>query len=122
MVGLGFLFVMLSLLSVILSRKGTMETKPFFLKVMFFALFLPYVAIQIGWIVAEVGRQPWIVYGLLRTSDAVSKSIDTTQVFISFAGFTLLYGFLGVIGIYLITKYARKGPEEKLSKLESSSS
>lgn len=122
MVGLGFLFIILSLLSVLLSRKGNMESKPFFLKIMFFSLILPYIAVQIGWIVAEVGRQPWIVYGLLRTADAVSKSIDTTQVFISLAGFTVFYGFLGVIGIYLLTKYAKKGPEETFSEIKSSSS
>ena len=121
MVGLGFLFILLSFLSVLLSRKGAMESKPFFLKIMFFSLILPYIGVQIGWIVAEVGRQPWIVYGLLKTADAVSKSIDTTQVVASLAGFTLLYGFLAVIDVYLLTKYAKKGPEENLSEIKSSS-
>jgi cytochrome bd ubiquinol oxidase subunit I len=121
MVGLGFLFIILSLLSVLLSRKQNLESKPFFLRIMLFALILPYIAVQIGWIVAEVGRQPWIVYGLLKTSDAVSKSIDTAQVLTSLAGFTLFYGFLAVIDIYLLTKYAKKGPEPSLSKIKSSS-
>jgi len=121
MVGLGFLFIILSLLSVLLSRKENLESKPFFLRIMLFALILPYIAVQIGWIVAEVGRQPWIVFGLLKTSDAVSKSIDTAQVLTSLAGFTLFYGFLAVIDIYLLTKYAKKGPEPRLSKIKSSS-
>jgi len=121
MVGLGFLFIFLSLLSVVLSRKGNMESRPFFLKIMLFSIILPYIAVQIGWIVAEVGRQPWIVYGLLKTADAVSKSIDTTQVLISLVGFTLLYGFLAVIDVYLLTKYAKKGPEEIISEMKSSS-
>jgi len=115
MVVLGLFFIMLSFLSVLFSRKGNMESRPFFLKIMLFSLILPYIAVQIGWIVAEVGRQPWIVYGLLKTADAVSKSIDATQVFISLAGFTILYGFLAVIDVYLLTKYAKKGPEENLS-------
>jgi cytochrome bd ubiquinol oxidase subunit I len=121
MVGLGFLFIFLSFLSVVLSRKGNMESKPFFLKIMLFSLILPYIAVQIGWIVAEVGRQPWIVYGLLKTADAVSKSVDTTQVLVSLVGFTLLYGFLAVIDVYLLTKYAKKGPEEIISEMKSSS-
>jgi len=121
MVGLGFLFIFLSFLSVVLSRKGNMESKPFFLNIMLFSLILPYIAVQIGWIVAEVGRQPWIVYSLLKTADAVSKSINTTQVLISFVGFTLLYGFLALIDVYLLTKYAKKGPEEIISEMKSSS-
>jgi cytochrome d ubiquinol oxidase subunit I len=62
-----------------------------------------------------VGRQPWIVYGLLKTSDAVSKTIATPQVVGSLIGFTLLYGLLGVIDIYLLAKYARKGPDDDLA-------
>ncbi|MBS1113691.1 MAG: cytochrome ubiquinol oxidase subunit, partial [Nitrospirae bacterium] len=121
MVGLGFLLILLSLLAVVLSRKGTIETKPTFLRIMLFALILPYIAVQIGWIVAEVGRQPWIVYGLMRTADAVSKSIDSSQVLISLAGFTLFYGFLAVIDVYLLTKYSKKGPEESVSRMKLSS-
>ncbi len=67
--------------------------------------------------VAEVGRQPWIVYGIMRTSDGVSKSIDLAQVVVSLLGFTLLYGALGVIDIYLLVKYARKGPDDDLSAI-----
>jgi cytochrome d ubiquinol oxidase subunit I len=67
---------------------------------------------QTGWIVAEVGRQPWIVYNVLRTADAVSKSISTGQVIGSLLGFTLLYGFLGIVDIVMLTKFARKGPVE----------
>jgi cytochrome bd ubiquinol oxidase subunit I len=121
MVGLGFLFIILSFLSVFMSRKGDMETKPLFLKIMFFSLILPYIAVQIGWIVAEVGRQPWIVYGLMKTADGVSSSIDKAQVFISMSGFTILYGLLILIDIYLLTKYAKKGPQEQLSASKPSS-
>jgi cytochrome d ubiquinol oxidase subunit I len=56
-----------------------------------------------------VGRQPWIVYGILKTSDAVSP-IAGTQVLFSLIGFIVVYGLLGAIGFYLITKYAKQGP------------
>jgi len=111
MVGLGLLFILLSLLGYAYARRDRLEQAPLFLRVMLFAIPLPYIATEVGWIVAEVGRQPWIVYGVLRTSDAVSRSITATQVWGSLIGFTLLYGFLGIVDIYLLAKYARKGPE-----------
>ena len=114
MVGLGVLMALAALVATIVARKKTMENYPFFLRIMVLILPLPYIAAQLGWIVAEVGRQPWIVYGLLKTSDAVSKSIATSQVVGSFIGFTLLYGLLGVIDIYLLAKNARKGPDDDL--------
>lgn len=117
MVGLGTFFILASILAVIISWRGTIEASPLFLKILVWSIPLPYLANQLGWIVAEVGRQPWIVYGVLKTSDAVSKSISTGQVIASLAGFTLLYGFLGVVDIYLLIKYARKGPDDDLSAI-----
>ena len=111
MAGLGLLMLLASLLGSIISRWGKLEERTLFLKIMLLAIPLPYIAAQLGWIVAEVGRQPWIVYGVLKTSDAVSRSISVSQVVISLAGFTLLYGGLGVIDIYLLAKIAKKGPE-----------
>lgn len=111
MVILGLLFIILSLWAVFKMKKP--ETSPFMLKVLLYSIPLPYIAGQLGWIVAEVGRQPWIVYGLLRTADAVSKSVELSQVIASLIGFTLFYGALGVIDIYLLAKYAKKGPEPK---------
>jgi cytochrome d ubiquinol oxidase subunit I len=111
MVGLGTFMVLASLLGFILSRWGKLEDRTLFLKVMLFAIPAPYIAAQLGWIVAEVGRQPWIVYGVMKTSDAVSKSISVSQVVISLVGFTIIYGSLGVIDIYLLAKIAKKGPE-----------
>jgi cytochrome d ubiquinol oxidase subunit I len=117
MVGLGTFFILAALAAVILSFKGTLQTNRLFLTIMVFAIPLPYLANQLGWIVAEVGRQPWIVYGIMKTSDGVSKSIDLGQVVVSLLGFTLLYGALGVIDIYLLAKYARKGPDDDLSAI-----
>ena len=111
MAALGMLFMFLSLIAWLLARRDVLESYPMFLKVMLFIIPLPYLANQVGWIVAEVGRQPWIVYGLLKTSDAVSKAISPMQVIGSLAGFTLLYGFLAVVDIYLLAKNAKRGPE-----------
>ncbi|ACI21129.1 MULTISPECIES: cytochrome ubiquinol oxidase subunit I [Thermodesulfovibrio] len=111
MVGLGFLFILLTLLVLIKFRY--IENSTIFLKLLLWSIPLPYIAGQLGWIVAEVGRQPWIVYGLLKTTDAVSKAVEPSQVLASLIGFTVFYGALGIIDIYLLAKYARKGPEPK---------
>lgn len=115
MLAFGMLFMLLSLIALLVSGRGELERYPLFLRIMLYSLPLPYIATQLGWIVAEVGRQPWIVYGVLRTSEAVSKSVTTTQVAVSLAGFTLIYGLLAIADIFLLAKFARKGPEEDTS-------
>ena len=110
MVGLGFLFVLLTVAGWFKRRK--LEASPGYLKIMLYAIPLPYIALQAGWIVTEVGRQPWIVYGLMRTKDAVSP-IAGSQVAISLAAFILVYSTLGAIAFYLIGKQARRGPEPR---------
>jgi cytochrome d ubiquinol oxidase subunit I len=111
MVGIGTLMVLASLLGFVLSRWGKLEDRTLYLKLMLLAIPLPYLAAQLGWVAAEVGRQPWIVYGVLKTADGVSRSVSMVQVIGSLAGFTLLYGGLGVIDIYLLAKVAKKGPD-----------
>jgi cytochrome d ubiquinol oxidase subunit I len=111
MVGLGTFMLLASLLGAIFSRWGKLEDRTLFLKIMLLAIPVPYLAGQLGWVAAEVGRQPWIVYGVLKTADAVSKSVSMAQVVGSLAGFTLLYGGLGVIDIYLLAKVAKNGPD-----------
>ena len=113
MLGLGFSFILLSMAAFVLSRKGKVDSYPMFLRVIFYSIPLPYIAIQLGWIVSEVGRQPWAVYGLLRTSDAVTQSLPVSYVWFSLIGFTLIYGLLAVVDFYLLTKFARKGPFEE---------
>jgi cytochrome d ubiquinol oxidase subunit I len=121
MAALGMLFMLLTLIAFILSLTNKLESSRIFLRLMLYAIPLPYIAAQLGWIVAEVGRQPWIVYGVLKTSDAVSKSVTPLQVWGSLAGFTLLYGTLALVDIYLLTKFAKKGPDEDPSLLISRS-
>jgi cytochrome bd ubiquinol oxidase subunit I len=114
MILLGGVLLLLALLGTIFSKRGTLESHRLFLTLMLFSIPLPYIAGELGWVVAEVGRQPWIVYGVLKTSQAVSRSISPLQVYASLIGFTLLYGGLGAIDIYLLTKFARKGPGNDL--------
>lgn len=111
MVGLGVLFVLLAASALVLSRRRNPDQHRWLLRLLFYAIPLPYLANQLGWLAAEVGRQPWIVYGLLRTRDAVSTNLTVEQVAGSLLGFTLLYGGLGVLDFYLLTRVAAKGPE-----------
>ena len=108
MVALGMYFILITIIGFFL--KDRLTESPLFLKLMIVSIPLPYIANQLGWVLAEVGRQPWIVYGLMKTSDAVSP-ITASQVGISLAAFILVYGALGTIGFYLITKIAVNGPE-----------
>ncbi|CAB5138743.1 Cytochrome d ubiquinol oxidase subunit I (EC [Olavius algarvensis associated proteobacterium Delta 3] len=110
MVGLGVMFILLT--GIGWFRRNKLLDSQLFLKIMVLAIPLPYLAIQLGWLVTELGRQPWIVYGLMRTSEAVSP-IATIQVFTTLFGFILLYGLLGASGFYLIVKNAKKGPKEE---------
>jgi cytochrome d ubiquinol oxidase subunit I len=109
MVGLGVVFVVLTVWGWF--RRHKLESSPALLRVMLYAIPLPYIALQAGWIVTEVGRQPWIVYGLMKTSDAVSPVIAASQVGLTFAAFLVVYGLLGLVAFYLIIKHARRGPE-----------
>jgi len=111
MVAFGGLFILLSGAGVWLWRKSLLQRYPLYLKLMVLAIPLPYIAIQLGWIVTELGRQPWVVYGLMRTAEGVSKSVTPAQVWLSLGGFTLFYTALGVVDVWLLAKYARKGME-----------
>ncbi len=107
MVGLGLLFVVLTVWGWF--KRHKLESSPALLKVMLYAMPLPYIALQAGWIVTEVGRQPWIVYGLMKTSDAVSP-IAASQVAVTLVAFIAVYGLLGAVAFYLVSKHARRGP------------
>lgn len=108
MVALGFLFGLLSILAYL--KRNQPETSPRLLKALIWNIPLPYIAAQAGWIVAEVGRQPWIVYGLMKTKDAVSP-LSSIQVGLSLPAFIIVYGILGLICFWLIAYHAKKGPE-----------
>jgi cytochrome d ubiquinol oxidase subunit I len=106
MVGLGMLFIVYSLLGLVLWWRGALDQNVWFAKVGIAMIFLPFFANASGWIVAEMGRQPWVVYGLMRTADGVSVSVGPISIWISMIGFTLVYGLLAVAGAWLIIRFA----------------
>ncbi|WP_165175068.1 cytochrome ubiquinol oxidase subunit I [Desulfovibrio sp. ZJ369] len=110
MVALGMLFLLLSLAAT-LQRKRQMPCRGL-LKALVWNIPLPYIGLMLGWAVAEIGRQPWIVYGLMRTTDAVSP-VPASNVAISLGAFILVYSALGILDIYLLRKYALKGPDAR---------
>lgn len=110
MVGAGTLMVLLGLYAVLISyRKKVFAEKPM-LKLFPYFIALPYLANTTGWLLTEMGRQPWAVFGVLKTADAVSPTITVGMVLTSLIVFTLLYGALMAADIYLLVKFAKKGP------------
>ena len=89
-------------------RKGVPENA-LYLKLMFWAIALPYIANSAGWIFTEVGRQPWLVFGLQKTIDGVSPAVGVGEVLFSLIAFTLVYGILMVADVVLLKKYAAAG-------------
>ncbi len=113
MVFAGSFLLLIALLAFIyVLRKKPME-KMKFLKLFPFFLFLPYICNTAGWILTEMGRQPWVVFGLLKTEDAVSKSITSGMVLTSLVLFTLVYGVLMLADVYLLARYAKKGADSE---------
>lgn len=108
MAGMGGLFILLAFLA--WKKREDLASNPLLCKALTYAIPLPYIAIMAGWMLAEVGRQPWIVYSLMRTSDAVSP-VPSSSVAISLLSFIVVYSVLGILDIYLLIKYARKGPQ-----------
>lgn len=106
MVGVGFLMLLIILYALLLVMGEQLENKPRFLKYFPFFIVLPYLANTAGWILTEVGRFPWIVYGLMTIDDGVSIAAPLSTVAFSLTVFTLIYGALMVAGIYLMIRYA----------------
>jgi cytochrome d ubiquinol oxidase subunit I len=110
MVGLGMFFILLTATFFWLSARRSLDAHPWLLWVAVFAIPLPFIAIEFGWIVAEFGRQPWIIEGVLPTAAAVS-SLGASTVLLTILGFAALYTVLIVIEMTLMVKAIRKGPE-----------
>ena len=109
MVGLGFFFIGFFAYGFYLSMRRRFDSSPRFLKLAFFSLPLPWIAAELGWFVAEHGRQPWSIEGVLPTFLAVSP-IPVSSVIVSLCGFVLFYSVLAVIDVMLLRKYVRLGP------------
>ena len=107
MVGAGTLMILLSLGTLFLMMRKQLEKMRWVLWLLPFTIFLPYLANSTGWLMTEMGRQPWIVFGVMKTASAVSPNVGWGSVLTSLIVFTLLYGALAVADVYLLQKYAR---------------
>ena len=112
MVGLGTIFIaIMSLAALLLWRKRLYEAR-WFLWVLMLAAPFPYIANQAGWAVAEMGRQPWAVYGLQRTADGTSTNVSGGMAWFTLIGFMGLYTVLGLLYLFLFGRIVQKGPTE----------
>lgn len=110
MVGMGLIMLAVSWFGLWLRWRGRLETTRWFLWAAFLSFPSGFVAVLAGWFTAEVGRQPWVVYGLLRTKDAVTPSLATTDVVISLTIYVLAYAVIYAFGIGYIYRLLRDGP------------
>ena len=113
MVAIGMFLIALTLLASFLWWRGKLFEHKWLLRIFVVAVLLPQIANQVGWFAAEMGRQPWVVYGLLRTSDALSKVVTANQVLFSLILFTIIYVLLFGLFIYLLNKKIKHGPNEE---------
>jgi cytochrome d ubiquinol oxidase subunit I len=112
MVALGVYFVALTALGMYLLWKKRLFENRLFLKLALWSIPLPLITNELGWITTEVGRQPWIVYHLLKTKDAVSITVPAEQILFSIIMFVIIYSLLFTAWIFLLRREINKGPEE----------
>lgn len=110
MVAAGGWLVGIAAICALLLATNRLESQKFILKIALWTLPVPYIANSTGWLVTELGRQPWIVFGLLRVDQGVSPNVPAASILTSLIGFTLLYAVLIVAAVYLMSKFARRGP------------
>ena len=107
MVGAGVLMFLLGIAGLLLSLKHSVLNTRWFMSALVVAIALPYLANTTGWLLTEMGRQPWIVFGLMRIDQALSPNVSVLELLITLVGFTLIYGALAVADVYLLAKFAR---------------
>jgi len=110
MVGLGLLMILISLFALFVDLRNLYGKFPWFIKLLPWTIALPYLANTTGWILTEVGRFPWVVYGLVKLQDGVSIVVNSGMLLTSLIGFILVYGLLITATLYLMFKYAKAGP------------
>jgi cytochrome d ubiquinol oxidase subunit I len=112
MVAIGLALILLSLTGTFLWWRGKLFDRQWFLRLMVVSVLLPQLANQLGWVTAEVGRQPYVVYGLLKTADGISKVVTLGEVIASIVLFGLVYVMLGALFVYLLNEKIQAGPAE----------
>lgn len=107
MVGLGFLMIAVSWFTLFRVMQRRLEQTRWLLRILPYMIVVPYAANTAGWLMTEVGRQPWIVFGLQQTAEAVSPNVTAGMVLLSLVLFTVIYGVLMAVDIFLLNKYAK---------------
>ncbi len=113
MVGLGTIFIVILLAAAFLLWRGTLFKSNWMLWLIILAAPFPFLSNTAGWLTAELGRQPWLVYGLLRTAEGVSPSVSGGNTLFTLIGFIGMYFLLGVLFLVLVGNIIRKGPQTK---------
>ncbi len=116
MVILGFYFIGIMAIAALKLYRGTLWNSKPVLRALLWSIPLPLIACQLGWIAAEVGRQPWIVYHVLKTTDAVSYTVTAGEILFSLILFTAIYCCLGSLYIFLLVRKIRQGPAPETGK------
>jgi cytochrome d ubiquinol oxidase subunit I len=111
MAGLGTLFVAVMGVSALLLWRGTLFRERWMLWILMLAVPFPYIANTAGWLTAEVGRQPWLVYGLLRTEEGFSANVSQANGLFTLLGFMGIYALLSMFLLFLFTRQIEQGPE-----------
>ncbi len=111
MVGLGTIFIAISVLAALLLWRGKLFSSHWMLWILLLALPFPYIANTAGWITAELGRQPWLVFGLMRTADGYSKMVSAGNGMFTLLGFMGMYTVLGILFLFLVRREIEQGPE-----------
>lgn len=111
MVAAGSLMILLGMYGLYLAMKKKLDRpNKWFMRLMVFGIFLPHIANASGWIMTEIGRQPWTVFGLMRTEDSISPSVTSGEVLFSLLSFSIIYTILLIVMISLFVRVIKKGP------------
>ncbi len=116
MIAIGMMLIGLTLYANFLWWRGKLFETKWILWIFSFSVILPQIANQVGWFAAEMGRQPWVVYGHLRTSEAFSQEVSKNQIVFSLVMFTVVYALLLVLFIYMVNKKIKHGPYDELNE------
>jgi len=111
MAGLGTLFILLMAIANFQRWRGRLEKTHWLLWILMLAFPFPYIATTAGWLTAELGRQPWLIYNLFRTGQGVSEVVNGGNVVFTLIGFTGLYFVLGVLFLFMVGREIAHGPE-----------
>jgi cytochrome d ubiquinol oxidase subunit I len=111
MVGIGLVMVTVAGIAVVLALRGRLYDTPWFLRLSVACLPLGFIAILAGWVTTESGRQPWVVYELMRTADAVTPALTGGAVATSLAAFAIVYGLIFPAGVYYMVRLVQRGPQ-----------